>query len=127
MNEQSLPYPRYELKHFSGEARRPWAGVRVERQGAGCEVVTWYFRDPIDAADELIGCAQSEGLPVVMPQYMKDALIAQWQQRGMGLYAKGIGREWCGNSYIAQGWDMAHEADATHVQRRVRKAVNWNS
>ena len=126
MNEQSLPYPRYELKHFSGEARTPWAGVRVERQGAGCEVVTWYFRDPIDAADELIGCAQSEGLPVVMPQYMKDALIAEWQQRGMDLYRRGIGREWCGNSYIANGWDVARADDLAprRTQRRVQLAAD---
>lgn len=126
MDAQSLPYPRYELKHFSGTPRTPWAGVRIERPGAGCEVVTWFFREPIDAADELLGCANGDGLPVVMPQHLKDALIAQWQQQGMRLYVKAIGREWCGNNYIRQGWDMAHEADALPMQRR-RKAVNWNS
>ncbi|HRA65174.1 MAG TPA: hypothetical protein PL187_04080 [Caldilinea sp.] len=120
MNTNSLPHPRYELKHFSGNPRRPWAGVRVEREGAGCEIVTWQFRDPIDAADELLGCAQSEGLPVVMPQYMKDALIAEWQQRGMNLYARGIGREWCGNSYIANGWDVAHAADVEPYRSRMQ-------
>ncbi len=120
MSTQSLPYPRYELKHFSGEPRHPWAGVRIERQGAGCEVVTWSFRDPIDAADELIGCAQSEGLPVVMPEWLRDNLIAQWQQRGMNLYARGIGREWCGNSYIANGWDVAHAADIEPYRSRMQ-------
>ena len=120
MNENTLPHPRYELKHFPGNGRKPWAGVRIDHPGAGAEVVTWQFRDPIDAADELMSCAQSEGLPVVMPQHMKDALIAQWQQRGMGLYARGIGREWCGNSYIANGWDVAHAADIEPHRSRMQ-------
>jgi hypothetical protein len=28
------------------------------------------------AADELVSCAQSEGLPVVMPQWLRESLIA---------------------------------------------------
>jgi len=108
MNDTSLPLPRYELKYLAGEAKTPWHGVRVE--GRTCEIVTWGFREPIDAAEEVIGAAQSEGLPVVMPQYLKDALIAEWQQRGIHLYQRGIGREWCGNSYIVNGWDTAHQA-----------------
>ena len=126
MNDQILPYPRYELKHFAGEPRHPWAGVRIERQGAGCEVVTWYFKNPIDAADELMGCAHSEGLPVVMPQYMKESLIAQWQQRGMDLYRRNIGREWCANNYIRNGWDVAAAGDRTS-SRPAAMLVNWNS
>jgi hypothetical protein len=126
MDNNSLPYPRYELKHFGGQPRTPWAGVRVEREGAGAEIVTWQFRDPIDAADELLGCAQSEGLPVVMPQWLREALIAQWQQQGIGLYQKGIAREWCGNSYIRNGWDVAHAADYEPFKSRMQ-LVNWNS
>lgn len=116
MNTDSIPNPRYELKYFAGEPRTPWCGVRVE--GGTCERITWGFREPIDAAEETIGAAQSEGLPVVMPQYLKDSLIAEWQQRGMRLYAKGIGREWCGNSYITNGWDVAHQADVEPFRSR---------
>ena len=123
MDTQSLPYPRYELKHFSGTPRTPWAGVRLDHEGAGAEIVTWQFRDPIDAADELLGCAQSEGLPVIMPQWLREALIAQWQQQGIGLYQRGIGREWCGNSYIVNGWDTAHQADAEPFRSRVMLAA----
>ena len=122
MNDTSLPLPRYELKHFPGEPRTPWYGVRVETPHT-CERITWGFREPIDAAEEVIGAAQSEGLPVVMPQYLKDALIAEWQQRGMRLYAKGIGREWCGNSYIVNGWDTAHQADTEPFCSRVMLAA----
>jgi len=117
MNDSILPLPRYELKHFSGEPRRPWYGVRVGTAHT-CERVTFGYREPIDAAEEVIGAAQSENLPVVMPEYLKQALIAEWQQRGMHLYAKGIGREWCGNSYIANGWDLAHQADAEPFRSR---------
>ena len=116
MNDSILPSPRYELKHFSGEPRTPWYGVRVE--GHTCERITWGFREPIDAADEMLGAAKAEALPVVMPEYLKQALIAEWQQRGMRLYAKGIGREWCGNSYIANGWDLAHQTDAEPFRSR---------
>lgn len=117
MSESSLPLPRYELKHFSGEPRTPWYGVRVDGPHT-CERITWGFREPIDAAEETISAAQSEGLPVVMPEYLKSALIAEWQQRGINLYAKGIGREWCGNSYIVNGWDVAHAADAEPYRSR---------
>ena len=116
MNDSILPSPRYELKHFSGEPRTPWYGVRVE--GHTCERITWGFREPIDAADEMLGAAKAEALPVVMPEYLKQALIAEWQQRGMRLYAKGIGREWCGNGYIANGWDCAHAADVEPFRSR---------
>jgi hypothetical protein len=116
MNEAILTSPRYELKFFSGEARRPWFGVRIE--GNTCERVTFGCKEPIDAAEEVISAAQSEGLPVVMPQYLKDALIAEWQQKGAWMYGKGIGREWCGNSYIANGWDCAHQADAEPFRSR---------
>lgn len=121
MNDNSLPLPRYELKYLAGEAKTPWHGVRVE--GRTCEIVTWGFREPIDAAEEVIGAAQSEGLPVVMSQYLKDALIAEWQQRGIRMYQRGIGREWCGNSYIANGWDTAHQADAEPFRSRVMLAA----
>ncbi len=121
MSTPTLPQTRYELKHFSGQARTPWAGVRVE--GRTCEIVTWFFRDPIDAADELLSAAQSEGLPVVMPEYMREALISQWQQRGMALYARGVGREWCGNSYICNGWDVARAADVEPFKSRVLLAA----
>lgn len=123
MSEQSLPYPRYELKYFAGQPRRPWAGVRIDRQGGGAEIVTWSFRDPIDAADEVIGCAHSEGLPVVMPQWLKDALIAEWQQRGMDLFKRGITREWCANSYIRNGWDVAAAAESTSHKAAVLLAA----
>ena len=116
MNDSTLPSPRYEIKHFSGEPRAPWFGVRVE--GHTCERITWGFREPIDAAEGAMDAARSEGLPIVMPQYLKESLIAQWQQRGMNLYAKGIGREWCGNAYIANGWDLAHAADAEPFRSR---------
>ena len=116
MDTQSLPRTHYAIKYFSGEPRAPWFGVRVE--GHTCERVTWGFKEPIDAADEMLGAAKSEALPVVMPEHLKAALIAQWQQRGMRLYAKGIGREWCGNGYIANGWDVAHSADAEPFRSR---------
>ena len=116
MDTNSLPSPRYELKYIAGEPRAPWHGVRVE--GHTCELVTWGFKEPIDAADEMLGAAKSEALPVVMPEHLKAALIAQWQQRGMNLYSRGIGREWCGNSYIANGWDLAHQADAEPFRSR---------
>ena len=116
MNDSILSNPRYELKYLAGEAKTPWHGVRVE--GRTCEIVTWGFREPIDAAEEVIGAAQSENLPVVMPEYLKQALIAEWQQRGMHLYQRGIGREWCGNSYIVNGWDVAHAADAEPFRSR---------
>ena len=116
MDTNSLPNPRYELKHFSGEPRAPWFGVRVE--GGTCERLTWGFREPIDAAEEIMDSARSEGLPVVMPQYLKESLIAEWQQRGINLYNRGIGREWCGNAYIANGWDVAHAADAEPFRSR---------
>lgn len=121
MDTNSLPNPRYELKHFGGEPRAPWHGVRVE--GHTCEMVTWGFKEPIDAADEMLGAAKSESLPVVMPQYLKDALIAEWQQRGIRMYQRGIGREWCGNSYIANGWDTAHQADVEPFRSRVMLAA----
>ena len=121
MNDSTLPSPRYEIKHFSGEPRAPWYGVRVE--GHTCERITWGYREPIDAAEDVMGAARSEGLPVVMPEYLKQALIAEWQQRGMNLYAKGIGREWCGNSYICNGWDVAHAADAEPFRSRVMLAA----
>ena len=117
MSTEILPLPRYELKHFSGEPRHPWYGVRVETAHT-CERVTFGYREPIDAAEEVIGAAQSENLPVVMPEHLKAALIAQWQQRGMNLYAKNIGREWCGNAYIANGWDLARAADAEPFRSR---------
>ena len=116
MNDSILPSPRYELKHFSGEPRTPWYGVRVE--GHTCERITWGFREPIDAADEMLGAAKAEALPVVMPEYLKESLIAEWQQRGINLYNRGIGREWCGNAYIANGWDVAHSADAEPFRSR---------
>lgn len=116
MNDSILPSPRYELKHFSGEPRTPWYGVRVE--GHTCERITWGHREPIDAAEEAMDAARSEGLPVVMPQYLKESLIAEWQQRGINLYNRGIGREWCGNAYIANGWDVAHAADAEPFRSR---------
>ena len=116
MNDNNLPSPRYEIKHFSGEPRAPWFGVRVE--GHTCERITWGFREPIDAADEMLGAAKAEALPVVMPEYLKHALIAEWQQRGINLYNRGIGREWCGNAYIANGWDVAHAADAEPFRSR---------
>ena len=122
MNDSSLPLPRYELKHFAGEPCTPWYGVRVETAHT-CERVTWGFREPIDAAEEVIGAAQSENLPVVMPEYLKQALIAEWQQRGIHLYQRGIGREWCGNSYIVNGWDTAHQADAEPFRSRVMLAA----
>ena len=121
MNDSTLPSPRYEIKHFSGEPRAPWYGVRVE--GHTCERITWGYREPIDAAEDVMGAARSEGLPVVMPEYLKQALIAEWQQRGMNLYAKGIGREWCGNSYICNGWDVARAADAEPFRSRVMLAA----
>ena len=117
MNDSSLPLPRYELKHFAGEPCTPWYGVRVETAHT-CERVTFGYREPIDAAEEVIGAAQSENLPVVMPEYLKQALIAEWQQRGMHLYQRGIGREWCGNSYIVNGWDVAHAADVEPFRSR---------
>ena len=116
MNEPILPRTHYAIKYFSGEPRAPWFGVRVEDHT--CERVTWGFKEPIDAAEETIGAAQSEGLPVVMPEYLKQALIAEWQQRGINLYKRGIGREWCGNSYIVNGWDVAHAADAEPFRSR---------
>ena len=118
MNDSILPNPRYELKYFSGEPRAPWFGVRVE--GHTCERLTWGSREPIDAAEEIMDSARSEGLPVVMPQHLKDALIAEWQQRGINLYQRGIGREWCGNGYIANGWDCAHAADAEPFRSRAQ-------
>ena len=121
MNTDSLPLPRYELKFFSGEPRAPWFGVRVE--GCTCERITWGFKEPIDAAEETIDVARGEGLPLVMPEYLKESVIAQWQQRGARLYAKGIGREWCGNSYIANGWDVAHAADAEPFCSRMQLAA----
>lgn len=121
MNDTSLPSPRYELKYIAGEPRSPWYGVRVE--GHTCEMVTWGFKEPIDAADEMLGAAKSEALPVVMPEHLKAALIAQWQQRGAWMYAKGIGREWCGNSYICNGWDLAHAADAEPFRSRTMLAA----
>ena len=116
MDAQILPSPRYELKYLAGQPRRPWVGMRVERHTG--EAVTMGHRDPIDAADELLTVAQDEGLPVVMPQWLKDSMIAEWQQRGINLYQRGIGREWCGNSYIANGWDVAHQADAEPFRSR---------
>jgi hypothetical protein len=109
MDTNSLPQTRYELKFFAGEPRAPWYGVRVE--GNTCERVTWGHREPSAAAEEVMDAARSEGLPVVMPQHLKESLIAEWQQRGINLYHRGIGREWCGNNYIANGWDVAHAAD----------------
>ena len=121
MNEQILPSPRYELKYMAGQPRRPWVGMRVERHTG--EAVTMGYRDPIDAADEMLGAAKAEALPVVMPEYLKQALIAEWQQRGIHLYQRGIGREWCGNSYIANGWDVAHQADVEPFRSRMQLAA----
>ena len=117
MDAQILPSPRYELKYIAGEPRHPWHGARVD--GGTCELITWGHREPIDAAEEAMDAARSEGLPIVMPQYLKESLIAQWQQRGMNLYSRGIGREWCGNSYIVNGWDLAHQADAEPFRSRM--------
>ena len=117
MDAQILPSPRYELKYVAGEPRHPWYGARVE--GHTSELITWGHREPIDAAEEAMDAARSEGLPIVMPQYLKDSLIAQWQQRGMSLCSRGIGREWCGNSYIVNGWDLAHQADAEPFRSRM--------
>ena len=118
MNEPILPRTHYAIKYFSGEPRAPWFGVRVE--GHTCERVTWGFKEPIDAAEETIDAARSEGLPLVMPEYLKESVIAQWQQRGMHLYQRGIGREWCGNSYIANGWDVARAAGAEPFRSRMQ-------
>ena len=116
MNDSTLPRTHYAIKYFSGEPRAPWFGVRVE--GHTCERITWGFKEPIDAAEETMSAARSEGLPLVMPEYLKASVIAQWQQRGAWMYAKGIAREWCGNSYIANGWDVAHQADAEPFRSR---------
>ena len=44
----------------------------------------------------------------------------------MDLYRRGIGREWCGNSYIANGWDVARADDLAprRTQRRVQLAAD---
>jgi hypothetical protein len=118
MDTQSLPLPRYELKFLSGQPRRPWVGMRIE--GRTGEIVTDGYRNPIDAADDILTIAQDEGAPVVMPQWLKENMIAEWQQRGIHLYQKAISREWCGNSYICQGWDMAHAADTEPYRSRAR-------
>ena len=118
MDTQSLPPIHYAIKYIAGEPRHPWYSVRVE--GHTCELITWGHREPIDAAEEAMDAARSEGLPIVMPQYLKESIIAEWQQRGMRMYAKGIGREWCGNSYIVNGWDVAHQADVEPFRSRAQ-------
>jgi hypothetical protein len=58
-----------------------------------------------------------------MPQWLRESLIAQWQQRGIALYQRGISREWCGNSYIRNGWDVAHAADVEPFRSRMQLAA----
>lgn len=88
----------------------PWLGLRYDG-GLSGEPVTERFREPIDAADELIDLSQRIGLPVVMPDWLRDSLVAQWQQRGIELYRQAVGREWCVNTYVRQGWDAAYAHD----------------
>jgi len=84
----------------------PWVGLRYDG-GLSGEIVTERFREPIEAADELLDLSGRTGLPVVMPAWLRDSLTAQWQQRGIALYRQGVGREWCTNVYVRQGWDAA--------------------
>lgn len=85
----------------------PWLGLRFDG-GRGGEPVTPRFRDPLDVADELLDLAQRTGETVVMPAWLRDSMIARWQQRGIELYRQEVGREWCTNAYVRQGWDAAY-------------------
>lgn len=89
----------------------PWVGMRYSAGSRGAEVVTPKFADPMDAANELMDLASREGLPLVMPEHLRDSLIARWRIDGAAMYARSIGREWCQNAYMRQGWDAAHLDD----------------
>lgn len=111
-NQEAKPGKRLELvfnPQTNGSAT-PWVGLRYDGGRAG-EPVTPRYQEPIDVADELLDLAQRSGLPVVMPAWLRDSMIAQWQQRGVSLYRQDVGREWCANAYIRQGWDAAHLDD----------------
>ena len=53
-----------------------------------------------------------------VPQTGVDCRVAT---AGINLRNRGIGRRWCGNAYIANGWDVAHAADAEPFRSRVMR------
>ncbi len=110
--ELAKPAKRLELVFWPTQhgTATPWVGMRYDRSPAG-EVVTAKTADPIDAAADLIDLAARTGYPVVMPAYLRDQLIARWRMEGITLYGQGIGREWCSNVYVRNGWDAAYTAD----------------
>lgn len=105
----TIPAHRLQLAYNPQQnaTATPWVGLRYDG-GLSGEIVTERFREPIEAADELLDLSGRTGLPVVMPAWLRDSLIAQWQQRGVALYRRGVGRAWCTNGYVRQGWDAAY-------------------
>lgn len=113
--ELAKPDRRLELVFWPTQhgSAAPWVGMRYA--GKGAEVVTEKYADPIDAAADLLDLAGRSGLPVVMPEHLRDSLIARWRMEGINLYRQGIGREWCVNQYVRNGWDAAYMADVQPV------------
>lgn len=112
LTNPAKPAKRLELAFWPTQhgSATPWVGMRYARQGAGAEVVTAKFADPLDAANELMELAAAEGLPVYVG-HLHDELLARWRMEGAILYRRNIGREWCTNRFVRQGWDAAHLDD----------------
>lgn len=114
--QPAKPAKRLELLHMPGaNAQKPWTGARYERKGAGAEIVTAQYATPREAADALIAIAQQTGLPVAMPAYLADSLIAEWEIDGIALHDAGAGPEACRNQYTLAGYLAARQQ---RLQRR---------
>ena len=117
--------------HFAERAATSGRACVSSGRGYSCEVVTWYFKNPIDAADELMGCV-TRGLARCHAAVHERIPIAQWQQRGMDLYRRNIGRSGAPTttSAMAGMWPRRgpHVIPARGDARQLEQAnTNWGA
>lgn len=108
--QNSKPGKRLEVAFMPGKemSGRPFIGVRYDG-GAGCEVITERYSSVTEAAEAALDA--DDGLPLWMPHYWHDQVIACWRIRGTQMYAEGVDFECCANSHIAEGWRAAYYDD----------------
>ena len=95
--------------------------MRVEEPT--CERITWGYREPIDAAEDVMGAARQEGPSRRDAWSIKRGADRRVAAAGHQPVQPGHRPVWCGNAYIANGWDVAHAADAEPFRSRVMLAA----